>query len=271
MDREQIKKDLSKWDKRYMDLHCHTTFSDGSLSPREVIDLKKNEGIEFFAIADHDTMDGIREAEAYAKLRQMTFVSAVELSSSYKGIQLHILGYGIDFDNDKLKELCRKMQEDRHYKNQQIFDVVDSDFKIDIRKALEKKNKNYIGKPDIGRILVERGYFQSLHQAFENYFRKDKIEDIKRITIDARDALSLIDEAGGIGVLAHPILVKGIGLRGSEEFYAKLEELLIELKALGLVGMESHYSKNTDKEIQSLSRIAKKLDLVETKGSDFHG
>ncbi len=254
-----------------MDLHVHSTYSDGFLPPDNLMELQKSRGMKLVSITDHDALGGIDGGKKKARELGIDFISGIEISSNLGDIQLHILGYGINKEDKKLNEICKMLEMDRAEKNELIFSIIDRDFDIDIRKALFGKSTNYIGKPDMGRVLIELGFFKNLEDVFANYFRKDEIEGIKRVTIPAAEAIKSIISSGGVPVLAHPILIKGMGDRGSDTFYDHLCELLVELKALGLVGIEADYSKNNRRETKRLLEIAEQQGFIVTRGTDYHG
>lgn len=254
--------------KKDIDLHIHTYFSDGASSPVDAINFLYKNGIKEVAITDHDTVNGVLEAEKQANQLGMIFHRGIEISSDIDGV--HILGYDIDINNRGIKEICNEMAHTRRISNEEIFDIVYRDFKIDRQEIINSKPTDYIGRPDIARVLVSKGYGKSVNEVFETYFSKPEIDNIERISVPIEKAIKVILNAGGYPVLAHPIITKGLGERGSIAFYDNLEKFIKKLKSMGLQGIEAVYRKNSLKETEVLIEMAKANELFITRGTDYH-
>lgn len=254
--------------KKDIDLHIHTYYSDGASSPKDAVNFLHQNGIKELAITDHDTIKGVLEAEKYAEQLGLTFHRGIEISSDIDGV--HILGYDIDIDNEDIKKICDEMAHTRRVSNEEIFNIIYKDFKISREEILKSKPTDYIGRPDIARVLVAKGYGKSVNDIFEKYFSKPEIDNIERISVPIEKAIRSIINSGGYPVLAHPIITKGLGERGSIKFYDNLENFIKRLKLMGLQGLEAVYSKNTSQETKVLIEMAQKNGLFITRGTDYH-
>ncbi|ABR30526.1 phosphoesterase [Thermosipho melanesiensis] len=240
-----------------VDFHLHTTASDGTFSPEDLINLLKEKNIEYFSITDHDTVDGIKN------IREKNFIPGVEISVEYPST-LHILGYGIDLNNKKLLETLEMLKQYRLNRNKLIIEKMQKmGFDITFEEALKEANRTIIGRPHFASLMVKKGYVNSIKEAFEKYLKKGKplYEDKKRLNMDK--AIKLIKEANGLSFLAHPYQTT----TNKDE----LETLIKKLVSLGLDGLEVYYSKHTKEMISTYEKIAKKFNLLKSAGSDFHG
>ncbi|SHH52621.1 PHP domain-containing protein [Thermosipho atlanticus] len=242
-----------------IDLHVHSTASDGTFSPDEILTLAKERNVEILSITDHDTIDGIKKLIS----TEVYFVPGVEISAEFP-TTLHILGYNFDVNNEKLNKTLNVLKEYRLQRNKIILEKMQTlGFNISMEELIKEANGELIGRPHFASLMVKKGYVGDLREAFEKYLKKGAIlyEDKKRLKMD--EAISLINDAGGIAVLAHPYQT---GLEKEE-----LERLVKKLKSYGLSGMEVYYSKHTPRMIEEYEAICKKYNLIKTAGSDFHG
>ena len=247
-----------------IDLHLHTTHSDGSLPPAEVLALAHKAGVTALAITDHDITTGIPEAlEAGARLG-IEIVPGVEISSRFGDNELHILGYFLDWRDPTLDKRLAGLRASRHSRNPRIVErlrALGCDITYDEVKELAVTES--VGRPHIARVLMEKGYVTSAKEAFDRFLAHGKPAYVPRELPEPIEAMAWIRAARGVPVLAHPLWAKQNG----EGLFTLCEKL----KAEGLGGMEVHYSTHNPKQTAELLDIAKRLDLLVTGGSDFHG
>jgi len=247
-----------------LDLHLHTTHSDGSLPPAEVLALAHQAGVTALAITDHDITTGISEAlEAGAGLG-IEIIPGVEISSRFGENELHILGYFLDWQDPVLNVRLTGLRDSRHRRNPQIVErlrALGCDLTYD--EVRELAGTGSVGRPHIARVLMEKGYVKSAKEAFDRFLAQGKPAYVPRELPEPAEAMAWIRAAKGVPVLAHPLWAK----QQDEE----LSILCGRLKAEGLGGMEVHYSTHNPKQTAELLDIAKRLDLLVTGGSDFHG
>jgi len=247
-----------------IDLHLHTTHSDGSLSPTEVLQLAHKAKVTALAITDHDIVTGIPEAIAAGTELGIEVIPGVEISSYIDNSELHILGYCIDWQNPELIRRLAALRESRHIRNPQIIERLRSlglDVTYDEVRALAGTDS--VGRPHIARLLMDKKYVTSAKDAFDRYLAEGRPGYVARELPKPADAIAWIRAAGGVAVLAHPTWAKVSG--------EGLNTLLTTLKAEGLGGIEVHYSTHTRRQTTEYLELAKRLDLLITGGSDFHG
>lgn len=257
------------------DLHVHSNRSDGVLSVKELVKEIKNQGNVIMAVTDHDGVYGVSEAiEASKSLGDIKVISGIEFSAEGpKNEELHILGYFIDIENPDLKETIEEVREARRERNLKLYEALsEMGYPISEDDFLGLPNEGYVGKPLIARKLMEKGLLKDFKSAFQKdkFFDSKEIRLIKKKKISAKKIIEVIDKAGGVSVLAHPMKIKKIGLRGSEEFWHNLEVLIKQLKKYGLSGLECYYPTHTEEEKEKIIDLAECVDLFVTKGSDFH-
>lgn len=247
-----------------IDLHLHTTHSDGSLPPAAVLELAHKAGVTALAITDHDITDGVPEAlQAGARLG-LEVIPGVEISSRLGTSELHILGYFLAWQDPTLNRRMAGLRESRHRRNPRIVDKLNElglDLTYEEVRALAGTES--VGRPHIARVLMDKGYVRDAKEAFDRYLAEGKPAYVPRELPEPAEAIAWIREARGIPVLAHPTWVK---LNGEGLF-----KLCAQLKAGGLGGIEVHYSTHSPKQTAEFLDIARRLDLLVTGGSDFHG
>jgi predicted metal-dependent phosphoesterase TrpH len=248
-----------------IDLHVHSTGSDGTNSPKELINMAINNKIQVFSITDHDTLDGIKEINYLENvlLNDLIFIPGIEISAEFP-TTLHLLGYGFDVENEKLNQALKILQEFREERNLKMIQKMQNlGFDITEKELLEEAGGELIGRPHFASLMVKKKYVKNAQEAFEKYLKRGASVYIDKKRLPYTDAIELITQAGGIVVLAHPYQIQ---LEGSE-----LEQLVKQLKDVGLGGIEVYYPHHTKKMIDEYSKLAKKYDLIVTAGSDFHG
>ena len=257
-----------------VDYHVHSWCSDGTMKPTELVRKYHEEGYDIISITDHDGIDGIAEALIAGEALKIQVITGVELSVDFEGINLHILGYKFDHENEELQEKMEELRGYRKERNEKILAALQNmGYDITMEDAKQRKGQKYIGKPNFARALVAKGYVGSVKEAFAEgvFLNAPEIRAIERKKMTAEEAIKLIAQAGGMAVLAHPAKIKKIGERGSEEYWKNFEELLRSLKKIGLKGLECFYPEHTEEEQLKFAVLAGKFHLHMTEGSDYHG
>ncbi|MFH2066392.1 MAG: PHP domain-containing protein [Pseudomonadota bacterium] len=253
-----------------IDLHIHSTASDGTLTPSEILLLAEQLGISAISITDHDTMEGSEQAVLYKKSSSLEVITGVEISSNPPFSlpstgSLHILGYGIQTNHSGLKKALHRLQDARKNRNPQILEkLAGMGIPITPEEILETVGPGRIGRPHIAGVLIARGIVNDMDDAFDTYLGKNRPAYIDKYRIACEDAIQLILHAGGIPVLAHPGIIRTSEPDG-------LETLVETLKEMGLMGIEVYYPGHSDTQTKQYLQIARKKDLLVTGGTDFHG
>ena len=247
-----------------IDLHLHTTHSDGSLPPSEVLRLAEKASVTALAITDHDITTGIPEAMSAGHELGIEVIPGVEISSFDGRSELHILGYCIDWKDPVLNERLGTLRASRHRRNPLIIERLRAaglDVTYDEVRAMAGTES--VGRPHIAQLLMQKKYVSTAKEAFDRYLGEGKAAYVARELPLPGEAIKWIREAKGIAVLAHPTWIKdsGEGLLGC----------VTSLKAAGLDGVEVHYSAHSKAQTSSYLELARRLDLLVTGGSDFHG
>lgn len=247
-----------------IDLHVHSTFSDGTLTPSQLVDLALKSNLEAFALTDHDTTDGIEEALKAACSKDIEVVPGIEFSTEYKGKDIHILGYYINPYNEKFIKKVVEFRNSREIRNQKMCKKLsEMGMKIDYDSFVAAFPDSVITRAHYAKYLISKGYVKNQEEAFEKYIGDDCPGFVPREKITPSQAVSLILKCGGIPVLAHPILYKFSD--------SQLEVLVAELQRAGLKGIETIYSTYSNSDEKLIRKLASKYKLLITGGSDFHG
>ncbi len=247
-----------------IDLHVHSNHSDGTYTTKELVDLAIYKGLKAIALTDHDTTAGLEEIMEYAKDKNLEIIPGIELSTEYFGRDIHILGLYINPYNPKFQEHLTAFQESRVNRNRKLCaNLAALGIDITYETLMERFDGAVMTRAHYARYLYEKGYVKSMKEAFERYVGDHCKAYVPREKIAPSEAVSLILEAGGIPVLAHPILYHLSD--------ANLDKLVSELKEAGLMGIEAVYSTYAPSEERYVKRLAAKYDLLITGGSDFHG
>ena len=247
-----------------LDLHLHTTHSDGSFTPTEIINLARKAGVTALAITDHDITTGVSEATEAGKAHGIEVIPGIEISSSFRDSELHILGYFLDCEDERLNERLVTLRESRHRRNPKIIERLQAagiDITYDEVRAIAGTDS--VGRPHIARVLMEKNVVSSAKEAFNQWLAEGRPAHVPRELPTPGEAIQWIKEAKGIPVLAHPTWVKTTE--------GTLTDLVRQLKASGLDGVEVHYSTHTPRQTRDYLALAKELGLLVTGGSDFHG
>ncbi|MBL8006440.1 MAG: PHP domain-containing protein [Ignavibacteria bacterium] len=242
------------------DLHTHTKFSDGNLSPQQLIDLSVKSGISILSITDHDNVNALNEAVRYGKTKGVQIIPGVELSADIDGQEIHILGYFIDYKNEKLNDFLVSLRKNRILRNEKIVSKLnDLGSNIKFNSIIGKAGtETSIGRPHIAMELNEEGFVNSYFEAFMKYIGDGKPAYIKKPNPSVKEVLKIISETGGLSFIAHP----GKFVR---------DELLLELIRQGLDGIETIHPSHSKDDIKYFTSIASENFLLTSGGSDFHG
>ena len=245
-----------------IDLHVHTTASDGTASPAEAVKLAKVAGLSAIAITDHDTVSGYAEAAEAGEALGVEVIPGIEISTKY-GRAVHILGYYIDPDSDKLAPVLEWVVRDRDERNRKMAELMAADGLPVSYEEMHRRFGAVIGRPHFAEVLVELGLAKDVRDAFDRYVEKGQKYYLPRNFLSIERSVEIIREAGGIPVLAHPFQYKldDAGLR----------ELIEHCMESGLKGIECRYSGYSTEQSKYLGRLAEEYGLIKTGGSDFHG
>lgn len=242
------------------DLHCHSTCSDGSVTAKGLIDLAVENKLSALSITDHDTVLAYQEAIPYAKSKGIILGTGVEFSCEYKKKSVHVLGYDFSVNHPPLVEYCTLHQERRRERNRKILERLRRlSIIIKEEELLERyPGETTLGRPHIASIMVEKGYVYSIQQAFQRYLADSACCYIAGHPFEIKEAIEIIQQAGGKAFLAHPHLYSDVSF---------VEEIL----RLGFQGIECYYGRGGYPLEKVWLRLAKEMDLLVSGGSDFHG
>jgi hypothetical protein len=253
-----------------IDLHIHSTASDGTLTPAEIIALALRLRLGAISITDHDSIAGSREALLDGIPEGLGFVTGVEISAepppSYPGAgSIHILGYGLRLDDPELNGALEKLQDARKDRNPQIIARLNKlGIAIGLEEVAREAGDGQPGRPHIAKLLVRKGVVRTIDEAFDRYLGNGKPAYVEKFRIESSQAIELINGAGGIPVLAHPCLLE---LESDQQ----LDEILREMMSMGLKGLEVYFSEHSPEQTRRYAELAQRCDLLMTGGSDFHG
>ena len=252
-----------------VDLHVHSNRSDGSMTPSELVDLAVKKGLSAFALTDHDTVDGIPEALSRARYWsdqgiQLEVIPGIEFSTEYMGKDIHIVGIDIDYEADFFKRYLTDFVNARIERNKKMCKNLQAvGIDISYEKLMEEYPGSVITRAHYARFLHDHGHTSSMKEAFERYVGDHTKYFVPREKVTPVQAVELVLKAGGIPILAHPVIY-GLGKTA-------LDTLVSELKAAGLIGIEAVYSTYTPSDERDIKALALKHDLAISGGSDFHG
>ena len=247
--------------KAQIDLHLHTTASDGRLSPAELVRLVAGQGLKQVSISDHDTTEGLAEAyQAAEEFPDLRIIPGIELSTDVPGDEVHMLGYFIQYENDEFQNVLRGFRTGRLERGRAMVDrLAELGLHVSWERVQEIAGDGSVGRPHIALALVERGYFKEPKEAFAEYLGRNGLAYAEREKMTPEEGVNLLASVGGVPVLAHPA------------YLTDMEPVIAELKAVGLLGMEVFYAQYSPETIQELIVLAAKYDLIPCGGSDYHG
>ncbi len=244
------------------DLHCHSTCSDGTLTPKELINLAADLQLPGLSITDHDTVEAYKTAIGEAKEKNIRLITGAEFSSALKETNVHILGYSFSPENPIILNFCLRHAERRKMRNREILDLLTKhQMPIDeheIRRPIPGGNTRSIGRPHIAQQMVRQGYVRDIQQAFDKYLGDGKICYSPGERFGVEETLDVIHQAGGVAILAHPHLINK----------RRVINLLLDME---FDGLEGYYAKFPVNKCQTWISKAKDRNWLITGGSDFHG
>ncbi len=247
-----------------IDLHIHSTYSDGTMSPEGLVEYAKRKGLKAISITDHDTFDGVAEAAGLCNDGKLEFIPGIEVGAEFSGITIHILGYLFDPNNPELRKSLQRVQDARNERNEQILFLLKKTGIFISNRELNAISKiGQTGRPHIARALLKKGVVKSVDEAFLRFLRKGAEAYVPRFVYTAEEVFNMIRQAGGIGVLAHPLQLQRTGM--------DLQTAIREMTGLGLDGIEVYYPTHSKKTRAALMRYVDEYGLVMTGGSDYHG
>lgn len=243
------------------DFHCHSTASDGVLSPAEVVTLAYDQGVRVLALTDHDSTEGIAEARAaIADKDDFTLIPGVEMGTDIPGGEVHVLGYFLEPDNRELQEVLQKLRASRADRGRGMVEKLrEMGFDVTWEQVQRFAGDGAVGRPHVAQALFEKGYVENVTEAFDKYIGRNGPAYVDRIKMTPADAVASIARLGGVPCVAHPADLENI------------DELLTELKAAGLVGLEVHYKLYDEETVERLAATADRHGLLPLGGSDYHG
>ena len=243
-----------------IDLHTHTTSSDGLLSPREVVRRAKKNGVKYLAITDHDTTSGLDEAIFEAKNSTLTLIPGIELSTTHNKESIHILGFFTDdsYNNPELKEKLDAIKNRRVIRAQMITEKLKEAFNIEISfENVLKRGKDVVARPHIAQEIISAGYPYDIDYIFDNFIGKDCPAFVPTTRMSTEDGIALLKKYNAKVFLAHPVLIKN--------------SPLTDFLNIGLDGIEAIYFQNSPQDEERLLKFAKDNNLLVSAGSDCHG
>jgi predicted metal-dependent phosphoesterase TrpH len=251
---------------QFVDLHSHSTASDGTFAPADVVRLARDSGLVGLALTDHDTIAGLPEAAAAAKELGIDFLPGIEISCEVpKPATMHMLGYGVDIDSRPLKELTSQLMAGRDDRNPRIIRRLNElNVAITMDEVEQQAGGDVVGRPHIAAVMMKKGYVSSIKQAFDKYLATGGLAYFDRDRPTPKRGIELIRQAGGLPVLAHPVQLRS-------ENDAQLERTVKDLADLGLAGIEVIHSDHDAAMYERCTKFAERFGLLKTGGSDFHG
>jgi predicted metal-dependent phosphoesterase TrpH len=253
-----------------IDLHVHSTASDGTLSPPELLDLAQSLNLGAIAITDHDTIDGSKEALGYGIPPSIKFLTGIEISAnpppsfSCPG-SFHILGYAFDIDAPVLNRFLSLLKASRKNRNPRILELLAKmGIELTLSEVRNLAGDSQLGRPHIAQLMVKKGFVRSINEAFDKYLGKGSPAYVDRFRFECEETIQTILNAGGIPVLAHPFY---LNMNNEKTF----DGLMAVLTEMGLKGIEVYYPEHTADLTNYYTRIANRYNLLITGGTDFHG
>jgi predicted metal-dependent phosphoesterase TrpH len=248
-----------------IDLHCHSTISDGLLTPTQLVEHAATRAVDMLALTDHDDVAGLEEARRAASNKSITFINGVEISADWRGQTLHIVGLGIDPDHPQLTQGLKSIRDGRTARAHNIATQLD---KFGIHGSFEGAYANsgdgrLIGRTHFARFLVQQGYAKDVRSVFKKYLVKGKPGYVPHQWASLNEAVDWICSSGGRAVIAHPARYK-LGKNA-------LDELLLEFRALGGEAIEVITASHTPEQSLLFARHSQRMGLLASRGSDFHG
>jgi 3',5'-nucleoside bisphosphate phosphatase len=243
-----------------VDLHTHTTASDGTYSPRELVAEAASRGVRILAVTDHDSTEGLAEAFEEAERRPpLEVLPGIEINCDVEGAEIHVLGYLMDWQAPWFQEFCREQRRERRARVLRMIERLAAlGMRIEAAEVFAIVKEGSAGRPHVAQAMIGRGYVKTVREAFDKYLGSGRPGYVQRKKLTPEDAVRIIRKAGGVPVFAHPGL-------------ADRDGLIPGLIAAGLMGIECYYAEHSAAQRATYVQLCKDHDLVATGGSDFHG
>ena len=253
----------------------HSYYSDGVLSPGQLVRKFAQEEYDVISLTDHDGISGINEFLAACEAAGVKGIPGIELTSEHvtedMECEIHILGYHFDPEDECLNEVCRDLKKKRHERNVRLIGKLNEmGYGLSLEEMESRSKGKYVDEPGIARELVSAGYFSTPGEAFDELLEKPEIKAISEDKLSAEDAIKVITGAGGQAFVAHPARIRNLGDRGTDEYWKNLDILLRDLRKKGLKGLECICPEHTDEEEFRFIQLAGKYHLHISSGTDFH-
>ena len=249
----------------YVDLHLHTTASDGVMTPSAIVRYAKGKGLQAIAITDHDTIEGLEEGLLEGERIGFEVIAGIEISADHSPGSMHLLGYFLDIHHPLLKVKLDYLQKARAERNPKIIQNLNRlGVRISYEEVVKASGGGQVGRPHFAQVLIEKGYARTFQEAFDRFLKKGAPAYVDKLRFKSKEAISFIRDAGGIPVLAHP---KTVATNGSSSF----EKILRELMEEGLKGIEVFYPEHTPPDVAQFKAMAERYGLLMTGGTDYHG
>ena len=254
------------------DLHIHSFYSDGKLSPEEILRRWSDEGYEVIAITDHDGIEGSLEAGRIVAQYPVELIPGIEFDSSDElSSEFHILGYGIDCDNEYLRRQLDRVSVWREERNAVMLEALRREgYEITDEDIYAVNEGRYVGKPTYAEALVRKGYVPTRDEVFRSIYRNNEaISNIGKTTLSSSEVIDTIHKAGGIAVMSHPMEQRRHG-EPLEEYYPRLLVIMDRMREYGIDGIECRHPSASEEQAEMLLRYANEHKLLTTEGSDYH-
>ena len=266
---------------RGVDLHTHSTASDGIYTPGELLQRAHAAGLRVLALTDHDSTNGVEEAAQAARALDIEFIPGIEINTEssspiYRGSgEIHVLGYFPEYQRAAFQAMLQVLRDARERRGERMVERLNEQGVHITWERVRQIAHGAVGRPHIAQALIEAGYVRSMPEAFEKYLCTGCPAYVKRYKLSVEDAIHLIASANGLPVLAHPAELLDSGRRQAEDqgggYLTPLQSWLPRLCEAGMVGLETYYGQYTEETVSELHRLADEYHLVPTGGSDFHG
>lgn len=247
-------------DDTHVEIHSHSTVSDGQYPPQRLAELMDEHDVDIWALTDHDTVDGCVTAADEAQSRGIDFISGIEVSADLDGTSIHVLGYGVDIDNPGIKDYGQQMVDARRERMKaMVRRIVELGYEIEMEDVVQQSGGGNLGRPHLAKALVERGHVEAIQEAFDRFLAREQPGYVPLSQPTVEEAINMVTDAGGLVVLAHPAR------------YGDVSSHLQAWKDAGLWGLEVRHPSHDAVEEARLIRLADQFSLGKTASNDWHG
>lgn len=246
----------------YIDLHTHSTASDGIYSPTELLRKAKEIGLRVLALTDHDTTGGLEEAAQAARTLDIDLIPGIEINTDVSGGEVHVLGYFPEYQRPEFQTVLKVLRDARERRGQRMVELLNEHGVNIAWDRVREIAQGSVGRPHVAKALQEAGYVQTIGEAFDKYIGNGCYAYVPRYKLTPQDAVHLVASANGLPVIAHPFELPGLD---------ELRNWLPDLCEAGMVGLETYYGTYTPENVRELLALAHEYNLIPTGGSDFHG